>query len=589
MERAPARAAKASSNRRLYVWYGFLLLVIVIIILRLFYLQIIRHDYYRQQALNDQLKQYSIAAERGIIEAHQGSSVVPLVLNQKLYTLYADPTLVKNASDAASKIAAITHGNTDAYTQLMKTKNTRYVILGKRLSETENNRITALKLPGVGLQAQDYRVYPQGDLASQLLGFVNDAGQGTYGIEQFFNKQLEGTPGQLKAITDVNGVPLAASRDNIQINPTPGDNLVLTIDMAMQRQVEMILKQAVQNVHAKSASVVLMDPNTGAIKAMANYPTYDPSKFYDVKDVADFNNAAVADPLEVGSIMKTLTMSAGLNQGVITPDSTYYDPGYVKVDGATIKNVLDIPHEPVSIKEILKYSLNTGAVHVLKQIGGGQLDQKGRDIWYDYMTNHYQLGKLTGIEQPNEAPGVIPNPDHGYGLNLQYANTAFGQGMTATILQMASAVSSVLNGGTYYQPHLVDEQISPSGAVKQNPAKVVKSDVVKPQVGKDLQSLMEYVFNQNYNVYETDRHPGYLVGGKTGTGQIAAPGGGYKVGTYNGTFLGFVGKTKPEYVVGVLVNQPDLPGYDSAGSQAAAPIFGKIADMLINDFGGEPD
>lgn len=328
---------RVSTNKRLAICYGVVILIIGIIIVRLFYLQIIRHDYYQQAALSDQLKQYSIAADRGLIEAHQGSDVVPLVLNQKLYTLYVDPSLVKDASAAAAKLTAVTHGNTNSYIDSMKVKNSRYQILAQRLSPTDKDKITALKLPGVGLQAQDYRVYPEGQLAAQVLGFVDNSGTGRYGIEQEFNKQLTGTPGELKAITDVNGVPLAASKDNIQINPKPGDNFVLTIDLALQRQVEQFLQDGLKKVSSKSGSVVVMDPNTGAIKAMANYPTYDPSKFYDVKDISSFNNAAVAAPLEVGSIMKTITVSTGLDRGVITKDYSYHDPGYVTIDGAPSK------------------------------------------------------------------------------------------------------------------------------------------------------------------------------------------------------------------------------------------------------------
>lgn len=578
----------ASSNRRLYAWYGFLLFIIVVIVARLFYLQIIRHDYYQKAAAADQLKQYVIAPERGIIKAHQGSSVVPIVLNQKLYTLYADPTLVKNVQTSALKLSDITHGDASQYAELMQTKHSRYQILAKRLTEQQKTKITKLKLPGIGLQAQDYRIYPQGDLAAQILGFVDSDGQGRYGIEQQFNKQLAGKPGLLKAVTDASGVPLAANRDNVQIAPQPGSNFVLTIDMAVQRQLETALRQGLAKAGSQAGSALVINPNTGAIVAMANYPTYDPAKYYQVRDLSAFSNAAVSSPLEIGSIMKTLTVSAGLNQGVITPDTTYYDPGYVTIDGFTISNVEDISG-PVDIKTVLRLSLNTGAVHIFKELGGGQFDKQGRDIWHDYMTNHFQLGKPTGIEQPNEAAGTIPDPDNGYGLDLRYANTTFGQGMTATILQMAAAFSSAINGGTYYRPHLVGEQIMPGGSIKQTKPQVVKQNVVKPNVSQEIQSLLEYVFTQNHGVYQSDLHPGYNIGGKTGTGQIAEPnGGGYKTGVYNGTFMGFVGGDRPQYVIAVLVRKPNLPGYESAGAQAAAPIFGKIADNLIEDYGVKP-
>jgi cell division protein FtsI/penicillin-binding protein 2 len=574
---------RVSTNRRLFIWYAAVIFIIGIIILRLFYLQIIRHDYYRKAALNDQLKQYSITADRGTIEAHQGTATVPLVLNQKLYTLYADPSLVKDAGKSARQLVEITGAKAADYENLMKNRNTRYVVLAQRLSQQQSGRILALKLPGVGTRAQNYRVYPQGGLAAQLLGFVDNGGSGRYGLEQQFNQKLAGTPGMLKAITDVNGVPLAASRDNVQINPKPGDDLVLTIDLALQRQVEQILQQQLKKVNSPSGSVVVIDPNTGAIKAVANYPTYDPSKFYQVKDLSAFNDAAVSSPLEVGSIMKTMTASAGLDQGVITPDTAYHDPGYVTVDGSTIKNVLPIPEDPLIIKDVLKYSLNTGAVHILKQLGGGQLDRQGRDVLYNYLSNHFLFGRATGVDLPNEAAGVIPGPDHGSALDLQYANMSFGQGQTETMLQMASALSAVINGGTYYRPHVVEQKISANGKVDQTGAPVVKKNIVKASTGKQLQGLMEYVFNQNYDKYASHLHPGYNIGGKTGTGQIPYQGG-YKTGIYNGTFLGFVGGDKPQYVIAVLTNEPRLPDFESAGSQGAAPIFGKIVDTLIDDF-----
>ncbi len=585
---APQRTGKpASSNRRLYVWYGVLFFIIGIIIVRLFYLQIIRHDYYQRAALSDQQKQYSIAAERGIIEAHQGSSIVPLVLNEKLYTLYADPTLVKHPADDALKLTAITKGDTATYANLMKTKNTRYAVLGKRLSEQQMKQITALQLPGVGLQALDYRTYPQGNLAAQVLGFVNNDGQGTYGIEQALNKPLSGTPGMLKAITDASGVPLAANRSNIQIDPVAGSNVVLSLNLSMQKSLEAILQQGLQKVGSPSGSAIIMDPNTGAILAMANWPSFDPSKYFDVSDPGLFNNPTVSAPLEIGSVMKTLTMSAGLDQGVITPTTTYHDPGYVTVDGFTIRNVHAVPTDPVSIQDVMKYSLNTGAVHVLGLLGGGEINQKARDTWHDYMTNHFQLGKPTGIGLPNDAAGSIPDPDNGYSLNLQYANTTFGQGMTATILQLVSAFSSVINGGTYYQPYIIESQTG-SGINHQTKPVVVKKNVISPSASVQIQSLLQYVFNQNYGVYSAHLHPGYTIGGKTGTAQIPQPGGGYKDNVYNGTFLGYVGGNKPQYAVAVLVNTPDLPGYDSAGAQAAAPIFGNVEDMLINDFNVVP-
>jgi len=577
----------SSANRRLYWWYGALLLICMIFIARLFYLQVIRHDYYHQAALSDQLKQYTIAPERGIIETQDGNNLVPIVLNQKLYTLYADPSLVKNIAAGAAKLAAITKGDAGQYAKLMHTTDTRYVVLAKRLSEAQNKQITALKLPGIGAQGQDYRTYPQGTLASQLLGFVDNNGTGQYGIEQALNTELAGKPGELKAITDVSGVPLAASKDNVQVNPTPGDNLVLTVNLAMQKQLETILQQGLKDSKSSSGSALIMDPNTGAIKAMANWPTYDPSQYYNVTDASVFNNAAVSSPLEVGSVMKTLTTSAALDQGVISPDTSYNDPGQWQLDGSTVRNVEEDGGPGVhSIAEVLNLSMNTGATWMLMQMGGqtGVVNQKARDAWHDYMVNHFQLGKPTGIEQGYEAGGYIPNPDSGYALQLTYANTAFGQAMTATPLQMGAALSSVLNGGTYYQPHLVAQTVDAAGKTTTVKPKVVKNNVVSPKIAPEMEGLMEYVvvghLKEGYTYMKFPDN--YSVGGKTGTAQIADPAGGYYSDRFNGMYVGFVGGDKPQYVIIVRANEPGISGY--AGSVAAQPIFAGLVHMLINNF-----
>ena len=579
----PAGRPAPKSNRRLTIWYGVLIFILAVFIARLFYLQVIRHDYYRSQALSDQLKEYMVPAERGTIAAKSGSGVVPLVLNEKLYTLYADPLFIKNASEAARKVSAVTGGDAADYEKSMKTRGSRYVVLARRLSEAQKKQITVLKLPGVGTQAQNYRTYPQGSLASQILGFVNNDGEGTYGIEQALDKSLTGTPGKLKAITDAEGVPLAASRDNVQISPKNGKNLVLTLDLGMQRQLESILKRGLDNSKSGSGSALVMEVGSGAIRAMVNYPSYDPAEYYKVSDNAVFNNAAVSSPLEVGSVMKVLTFSAALDQAVVKPDTTYFDPNHWKLDGHEITNIEEIGGPGThSVTDILNLSINTGATWLLMQMGGktGEVTAVGRERWYDYMTNHYRLGKVTGIEQGYEATGYIPDPKSGYALQLTYANTAFGQAMTATPLQMAAALGSILNGGTYYRPTLIDQTIDDSGKIEQQKPEILRTNIVAPHVGDTLKTMMEYVVA--HHSFKRPFPANFSIGGKTGTAQIANPAGGYYDDRFNGTYLGFVGGDRVQYVIAVRVNEPHVGKY--AGSGAAQPIFGDIAHMLINDF-----
>lgn len=561
---------------RLDVWYGLILLIFAIFIVRLFYIQIIKHEDYQRAALSGQLKQYEIPANRGIIKAHDGENLVPIVLNEDTYTLFADPKFIKDPRLAAEKLTAQIGGDAKDREQKMRSPN-RYVILAKKLTKNQKEALEKLELPGIGLRVEPVRTYPQGILAAQILGFVNDEGQGTYGVEQALDDRLRGKPGLLKAVTDVRGIPLASSGENVRSEPQNGRETTLTIDIGMQRKTEELLKTHLEQVKSKSGSIIIMDPNSGAIKAMANYPSYNPAEFYKVSDPALFTNPAVSEPLEVGSIMKTLTMAAGLNEGVINSNTTYGDSGSIQIDGSTVRNVEGYNNPATrSMTDVLKFSLNTGATYILKQLGGGELNESGRKVWYDYMVNHYQLGRKTGIEQGYEAEGSIPSPIEGYALNLQYANTSFGQGTNITLLQMSGAFSAVINGGTYYKPHLIEPEAGTQPAV-------VRSGVVRPEVSLQLRAMLESVASTNYS-YSTRQ--GYAVGGKTGTAQITKPGGGYYDDRYNGTFIGFTGGDSPEYVIVLRVNEPQVPGF--AGSQAAAPLFGKVTNMLMDNFSIKP-
>jgi cell division protein FtsI/penicillin-binding protein 2 len=565
------------------------MIVFGIILVRAFYLQIIRHEYYKQTANVGHLKEYEIQAQRGVIKAHDGSAVVPIVLDQTMYTVYADPTMIKDASKVAETLSSILKGDTSEYEAKLKSEDTRYVVLARKVSKQDKEALLKKKYPGLGAQEQQVRTYPNGSLAAQVLGFVNNEGKGVYGIEQELNGKLAGTNGQLKAVTDVHGVPLAANTDNILKNAVPGSDVVLTIDVAMQRQLEQLLKSGLERAKSDQGSALIMDVKNGDIKAMANWPTYDPTNYGDVEDANVFNNASVSHPIEVGSVMKPLTMAAALNENAVQPNTTYYDPAKFEIDDFTITNIEeDGGPGTKSMADLLNLSLNTGATWLLMRMSGNNdhITKAGRDKWHDYMTNHFMFGKPTGIEQGQDAEGSVPDPDKGYARDLTYANTSFGQAMTATPLQMAAAYTAVLNGGTYYKPRLVDSYISPDGKKTTLKPEVVKQNVVSPKVSQELQPLLEFVVDKHSFKRKFDQST-YSVGGKTGTAQIADhENGGYLADEFNGTYVGFVGGDEPQYVIAVSVIKPKIKGY--AGSQAAQPLFGDLAHMLIDKFNVTP-
>jgi len=398
------------------------------------------------------------------------------------------------------------------------------------------------------------------------------------------DNQLAGQPGELKAITDVRGVPLAANTDNTSKEPVAGKDVTLTIDLAVQRLVEDAIKAGKQRVNADSVSAVVMNPNNGEIKAMANYPTYNPGRYNEVKDPARYANQAVSHPIEVGSVMKALTTAAALDQGVITPTTSYYDPASWVVDQYRITNIEeDGGAGQRNIAQILDLSLNTGATWELMRMGGGSLNEQGRKAWHEYLTAHYLFGQKTGVEQGYEAEGYVPGyKNNGAGINLTYANTSFGQAMTATTLQMAGALSATVNGGTYYQPHLVKSTTDAEGNTTPKQPVIAKQHVVSARTSREIIPLMEYVVKNHTFVPKFDQKK-YAVGGKTGTAQIAKPAGGYYDNLYNGTYIGFVGGDKVQYVIAVFVMKPKLAAGLYAGTAAAQPIFGDIAHGLINN------
>ena len=429
-------------------------------------------------------------------------------------------------------------------------------------------------------------------MAAQVLGFVNEDGEGKYGVEQALNTHLAGKKGRLKAVTDVNGVPLAASTENLLIEPTAGSDVTLTLDMGMQEQVEGIAKAAQEKFRSKNVSVVVLETNTGAVKAMANYPTFDPSAYQSVEDGTLFQNYAVASPIEPGSITKILTVAAALDKGVIGPGTTYYDPGKWTIDGAKVLNVAEGSGTGTqSIRSLLNLSLNTGATWTLMQLGGGKLSLSGRQTLYQYFADHYRLGQKTGIEQGYEGVGFVPEPeDKDNGINITYANMSFGQAYSASAVQMGAALSAVVNGGTYYRPRLVAATTDSKGVQKPVGPEVLKRGVVSAKTSREMVSLLDYVTEaharEGFPYMKFDSR--YSVGGKTGTAQIAdSKSGLYREDAFNGTFMGYVGGDVPQYTIVVYNIEPH--GYGGfAGAQTGQPVFAEVAHMLVQNYGVVP-
>lgn len=571
-------------NVRSNLLLGLVAAIMALFVVRLFYLQIIQHDYYVDKARQTQVSRLTIVPERGRIYTSDGVGVTPLVLNETVYTAFADPKEIEDPSKVIEVFRDIAGGNlVDGYEDRLDSKKLRYVSVAKYLNRKQAELIKKENLAGVGLQKGSRRVYPEESLAAQLLGYVNDEGRGQYGIEEVLDRRLTGTPGELVTVTDVRQIPLTIGRDDVNTPAVNGDDLVLTIDRNIQQKTEQLLKEGLDKTRATKGSVVVMDPYTGAVLAMANYPTYNPGKYTEVtsKDYGVFQNSVVSAPYEPGSIVKTLIVGAGIDSGAITKDSVFDNTGSVQVDDAVIKNVIEDPIYPnTTMTDVLHYSLNTGTVWILQQMGGGTVNRAAREKMHEYFYERMRLGRLTGIEQAGESEGTVFGPRDSDGLNVRYANMTFGQGMDVTMIQVASGFSAAINGGTYYQPHLVKGTRDRSGKVNEVAPKVVASNVVSSKTSAELTELVHQ--GRVQGVFKGVDPAGYRIGGKTGTSQIIDP----KTGKYSfdnsvGSYLGFGGSDEPRYVIMVRVDDAKLT-YGYEGTLAAGPIFNELSKWMLN-------
>lgn len=567
-------------RRRLSLLIGLMGFFGIIFFVKLVYIQVILYGHYVKQATTSQTRAYEIPATRGQLYDLDGDTPAPLALNQTLGVVWADPTHLNDKVKTAAELAPILGGTATDYVTKIDHAS-RYVELGTRVPADQQAKVKALHLSGVGITQRDYRTYPEGALASQVLGFVNSDGTGQYGVEGYLDGSLAGTPGEFAAKTDTSGVPVAAA-NNIAKQPVDGTSYVLTIDRNIQAEAERELAAQVQNVKAKSGSVVIMDPKTGAIKAMANYPTYDPNAYRAVTDYSVFSNNTVSSEFEPGSTMKVLTYAAGLDQGKITPDTTYDDPGFYVVDGRRVSNAAgDVvgPHRTMTYA--LKLSLNTGAMFVLRTLGGtlDHINLAGKRTLYDYFTNHFGLGVLTGIEQAGEASGTVNQPSDNSGNDVNYANMAFGQGMSVTMIQMVSAMAAIANGGKLYQPTLIAGTLNLDGTISKNAPKLIKSGVISDKTRSLLNSMLEEVVNHGTGYRAALDNAGYALAGKTGSAQIPKPdGSGYIEGANIGSFLGYAPAADPRFVMMVRLDQPQGAQF---AETTTVPLFSSLASWLF--------
>lgn len=560
-----------------------LILAFSAIIVRLFQLQIVDNAKYLALADAEQMKRFEIPAQRGLIYAMDGKTPTKLVMNESIYTVFADPQTIKDddKSEIISKIKEVAGGNVrDGFEALLDKKESRYQILATKLSRKQAEMIKEKDFTGIGFQETSQRVYPEGQLASQVLGFVNSEG-GQYGIEGSLNDELSGKDGQLKTVTDVSGVPLTIGTRDIDTPAEDGKNVVLSIDRNIQAQTEKILKAKLEASGAKDGSVIVMDPQTGKIMAMANYPTYNPSEYSKVQDGSVFSNGTTSSAYENGSVIKSLTMAMGIDTGVASASATYYNKDYVEIEDRTIKNAVLGHTGTITFQTAMNYSLNTGMVEIASRLGGGQINKTARDIMYDYYHNRFGLGEKTGVEIYEEK-GTVISPEESEGNAVRYSNMSFGQGMNTTMIQTASAFSSIINGGTLYKASVLNGEVDSDGNFKESSSEIRKDNVVKSTTSDQIREIL---VTARHSVGTNNDLAGYQVGGKTGTSQTIENGV-YVDDQTIGSYLGFGGNSTPKFVIMVSVSGA---GQNLQGAQDAGPIFTELSNWMLTYLKIQPE
>jgi len=549
-----------------------------------------------------------------------------IFVDTEKFLIYGDPTLIPESQmDNISKVLAEHLGNSPSEIKKMLVRRTvRYVFLKNKLEPDISRQVKELDLKGVVLLPEHWRYYPENSLASNIIGFLNREGVGQYGIEGYFNIELEGKKGKIYAESDPFGRQITVGDSKI-VNAEDGDTIVLTIDRVVQKKVEEVLAEAVENYKADSGQVIVMNPFTGAIVAMANYPTFDPNDYTTVYTLrklepsehetmyktvplfkkddkgkyipatrADlesrqmdifiyenkfgpgaFKNKTVDEYYEPGSAFKPLVMSIGLDSKEVEPQTIFNDDKPVIIDDFEIKNALLKHYGKVTMTEVLENSINTGMVFVAQKLG--------KALMYKYIKD-FGFGEYTNIQLEGENKGEVDY--YKRWSKAQMLTTSFGQGIVVTPLQMITAWCAMANGGKLLQPYIVDSIIKRDGVEKTEPQVIhrVISEETSSIITSMLTSVVRHGQARNADI------PGFLVSGKTGTSQIAGPSGRYESGAEAviTSFIGYFPALKPQFIILVKFDRPRI-GENTWGETTASPVFRQIAEYLIDYFNIQPN
>jgi cell division protein FtsI/penicillin-binding protein 2 len=577
------RYAKSSSNKkkekfsRIHFLAAAFTIFILVIVARLFSIQILQHSLYEALAEGQHAISQLLLPDRGEILAYDHYSDDPhsVATNLDVNLVFAIPKQIENPEEVAEKLMEHFDLEEEELVSRLSKEDDIYEPIKHNVSDEKWEELQQLDLPGIDATTERTRYYPEKETFSHLTGFIGfneDARIGQYGIEGYFDEELSGEQGFLKTEQDAAGRWITVGNTLIE-EATDGNSIILTIDHAVQFYVCDKLAEAVLRHGADEGSAIVMDPSTGAILAMCNAPVFDANSYSEVENIEVFINSAVSDQYEPGSVFKPIAMAAAMDMGAVTPTSTYEDTGEVKIDRFTIRNSDLKAYGIQTMTNVLEESLNTGAIYAVQQIGN--------KAFYQYVEK-FGFGERTGIKLEGENPGNITSLGT---LGDIYAATAsYGQGITVTPIQLINAYAAAVNGGVLMKPYIVDKVIKENGFEVKTEPEIIRQ-VITSETSRTLRAMLVSVVNKGHATRA--RVPGYFVGGKTGTAQIAKTNGvGYESGRHNDTFVGFAPVDDPEFVILTKINDPKDVLW-AAGS--AAPLFGDIMKFLVDYYQIPPD
>ena len=562
-----------NDNKRIEYTVRVLLCIAVVLVGRLFFLQIIDKSDLQAKNLSQVQVDRKLQSPRGTIYDRNGR---PLAMSVVTKSLYADPKMIKQSPSGIAELIApyVTMSKEDIVKSLQA--DTAFVWIDRMMDPEKSKAVAQLisdkNLEGLNFVEESKRYYPNGNLAAQVLGFVGTDDKGLDGLEMVLDDELKGGIQKELVATDRKGNAIFGSVLSKYL-PDKGKSVTLTIDASIQFIAERALDKAMEDTGAKHASVIVMDPKTGEILAMANRPTYDPNH-YSQGSEEDFKNIAVTNLYEPGSTFKPIIASAALASGKWKLDQVYNDKGSFAANGHVMQNWNGEGYGPVRLIDILKFSINTG----MAEIG----TTTGADILSKYVRN-YGFGSKTGIELPGEGDGILYDPADMSKLDV--ATMSIGQGIAVTPLQMVRAFGAIANGGSMMKPHIVKSYSNIKGDVTSTTDPEVVGQPIPEETAKTIADILEKEVSEGGGTKAMVE--GYHFGGKTGTAQkLDTKHGGYLDGQYIASFIGFGPVEDPKFVVLVVIDDPQKGSY--YGSQIVAPVFKDIVSQLVRYYQMSP-